>query len=518
MKKIVIVGFLCTLGFLTSCDKELLEPFTPGVLTEDKLTTSADMQRVLNSAYANFINRTDIVYSSVMTDEIGIGFANGGQGINSEFVFFQNAASGSANAIWNSCYFALARANRVITFADDIVPTSPGDAILLRRQKAEALVLRAMAHIKILSYFSTDPKSDTALAGVLSASIIRVSDPAAQRVSNQVFYTQIHKDLDDAIALFDGVIFPAGSVAPALPYAANVVSSYPSKNLAKAMKARAYGLKGDYVNAEIWANDVIATSGISLATAAQYNAVFHTDSEPAGVEVIFRFKRTLQNSAQGTNLGNGYASVDTTVNGSAFYEIGRSLFNVLNATPLDVRRSTIVHPSSIIDPNYATSANFRTTDQLILGKHRGTAGTGALNSDFKICRIAEMFFLRAEARAAAGDLAGAATAIKAVLDRRFTAAQPLPVYNNPTAAWKAILDQRRIEFAFEGYRFIDLKRIGALAGVTGVDRDPADYASSTNNFPDANPVNFPLTSTKFALPIPLDEKNANPAIQQNPGY
>jgi hypothetical protein len=517
MKKIVIIALIFTFGFITSCDKELLVPFTPGVLTDDKLTTTADMQRVLNSAYANFINRTDIVYSSVITDEIGIGFANGGQGINTEFVFFQNAASGNPNAIWNSCYFSLARANRVLAFASQVVTTSPGDVELLKRQRAEALVLRAMAHIKILSYFSADPKSDAALAGVLSTAIVTVSEPSKQRATNGAFYTQIHKDLNDAIALFDTNIFPPGSVAPALPYAPNVVSSYPSKNLAKAMKARAFGLKGDYINAQIWADDVILTSGISLATAAQYNSVFHSDNEAAGVEVIFRFKRTLQNSSQGTNLGNGYASVDTTVGGSAFYEIGRSLFNILNATPLDVRRSTIVHPTSIIDPNYATSANFRTSDQLILGKHRGTAGTGALNSDFKIARIAEMFFLRAEARVAAGDLVGAATAVKAILDRRFAAPQPLPVYANPTAAWKAILDQERIEFAFEGYRFIDLKRIGTLAGAT-LDRDVADYLSSTNNFPAGNPANMPLNSTKFTLPIPLDELNANPTIQQNPGY
>jgi hypothetical protein len=411
----------------------------------------------------------------------------------------------------------LARANRVLGFASQIVTTSPGDIELLKRQRAEALVLRALAHIKILSYYSTDPKSNTALAGVLATSIITVDEPKKQRVTNAAFYTQIHKDLDDAIVLFDAISFPVGSPAPAVPYAPNVVSSYPSKNLAKALKARAFGLKGDYVNAEIWANDVINTSGIVLATAAQYNTVFHTDSDAAGTEVIFRLKRTQQNGSQGTNLGAGWASVDSTIGGSAFYEIGRSLFNVLNATPLDVRRSTIVHPTSIIDPNYATSANFRATDQLILGKHRGTPGNGALNADFKVCRISEMFFLRAEARVAAGDLVGAATAVKAILDRRFAAVQPLPVYANATAAWKAILDQERIEFAFEGYRFIDLKRIGVLANAT-LDRDPADYLSSSNSFPAANPINMPLTSTKFTLPIPLDEVNANSTIQQNPGY
>jgi hypothetical protein len=56
-----------------------------------------------------------------------------------------------------------------------------------------------------------------------------------------------------------------------------------------------------------------------------------------------------------------------------------------------------------------------------------------------------------------------------------------------------------------------------LAGAS-IDRDAADYSSTSANYPAGNPSNLPLTSTKFALPIPQVELNANPGIQQNPGY
>ena len=128
-----------------------------------------------------------------------------------------------------------------------------------------------------------------------------------------------------------------------------------------------------------------------------------------------------------------------------------------------------------------------------------------------------MYLIRAEARVAAGDLPGAANAVDAIRDKRFSTNQVTPVYATPTDAWRGILKERRIEFAFEGYRFIDLKRIGTLANV-GLDRDPADYSSATSNYPAGNPTNLPLTSFKFALPIPQDEFNANPGVQQNPGY
>jgi hypothetical protein len=107
--------------------------------------------------------------------------------------------------------------------------------------------------------------------------------------------------------------------------------------------------------------------------------------------------------------------------------------------------------------------------------------------------------------------------IKTIRDARFATAQPAPVYASAQAAWKGILDERRLELSFEGFRFIDLKRIGTLAGA-GLDRDASEYASSSWTFPAANPSNLPLTSTKFALPVPQVEIVGNPAIQQNPGY
>ncbi|RTY68929.1 RagB/SusD family nutrient uptake outer membrane protein [Flavobacterium sp. LB2P53] len=509
MKKIFILSILAGTLFV-SCNNDLLDPFTPGSLTEEvAFTSSTDLQRLMNSTYGLLTNREDIIFSSVFTDEVGIGFANGGQGINDDYVFFLNVSSASPSNIWTASYFTLSRANRVIVFADQLLATTTDAAekANLNRLKAEALTVRALSHMKLLSYFSPDLKSNDALAAVLITRVVTSAEPGMQRSTNGVFYASIHSDLDAALVLFNA--------ATSSPYSGATAKLYAGKNLVKALKSRAFVLKGDYTNAEIWANDVISTSGLVLADVSNYNSVFHTDSEPANVEVIFRLKRTLQQSSQAANLGNGYASVNPTKDGSPFYEIGRSLYNALSTT--DIRRSTIVHPTSVPDANYATSTDYRNTDVLVLAKHPGTSTVGNLNSDFKIVRLSEMYFIKAEARVAAGDLAGAASAIKSILDKRYSTAQTLPVYANATAAWKAILDQRRLEFAFEGYRFIDLKRIGVLAGA-GVNRDPADYSSSSANYPAGNPSNLPLTSPKFALPIPQVELNANPTIQQNAGY
>lgn len=513
MKKIFILSLLA--GALSvSCSNDLLEPFTPGSLTSDlAITSSSDLQRVMNSTYGLAANREDVIFSSVFTDEVGIGFANGGQGISDNYVFFLNISSVSPDTIWTNGYLILSRANRVITFADDLIAktavSNTAEITKLKTLKAEALIIRAMAHLKIMGYFSPDLKSDTALAGILADRIILSSEPAQQRVTNGVFYTAIHKDLDDALSIFS---------TTASPYTGATAKLYANADLARALKARAYSYKGDFANAETWANTVISTSGLVLADATNYSSVFLTDSEPANTEVIFRLKRTLQQSSQATNLGNGYASVTATYSGSPFYEVSRALYNKLDANPTDVRKNVIVAQSSVIDPNYRTSSDYRNSDVLVIGKHPGSSTVGNLNSDIKVMRLSEMYFIRAEGRVFANDLVGAATAIKAIRDKRFPTAQALPVFSTAAAAWKAILDERRLEFAYEGYRFIDLKRLGTLAGGSSIDRDAADYSSSSANYPAANPSNLPLSSTKFALPIPITELNANPNIQQNAGY
>ncbi|KMQ65406.1 hypothetical protein ACM46_05780 [Chryseobacterium angstadtii] len=515
MKKIFKYIIAASGILFTSCSNELIAPFTPGSLTEETaITQSSDLQKLINSTYNILSNRSEFVFSSVFTDEVGIGYANGGQGISSEYIFLVIPSSELSSNIWVNTYFALARANRVIKYADTVVPINPTDAELISRLKAEALTVRAYGHLKILSYFSPNLKDDNALAGILANRVFEPEEKENPRVKNGEFYAQIHNDLDAALAIYNSLS----------NYTAN--NNFANKNFAKGLKARAYAYKEDYINAEKWADDVINNSGVTLANPADYRKVFFTDNEPANKEVIFRLKRTVQQNAQGTNLHNGWCSVAPNLNGSPLYEVGRSLFNILDQNPGDVRRNVIVAPSSIIDPNYATSADYRNTDKLIIQKHGGTetgsvtaavTATNGFNNDFKIMRISEMYLIKAEARAEAGDLVGVGLALKSVLDARFGVTQVPPVYANATAAWAGILKERRLELAYEGHRFIDIKRLATKANVT-INRDPADYSSSSSNYPAANPANLPNNSYKFALPIPQNELNANPNIVQNTGY
>jgi len=69
-----------------------------------------------------------------------------------------------------------------------------------------------------------------------------------------------------------------------------------------------------------------------------------------------------------------------------------------------------------------------------------------------------------------------------------------------------ILEERNKEFAWEGSRFVDLKRNGKLVIRQGVDIYPVNPATTLTDI------------NRYTFPIPTSETQANPNIQQNPGY
>lgn len=109
MKKIFIYITLVSGLLLTSCDSDLLTPFTPGSLTEETaITQSSDLQKLMNSTYNILSDRSEVVFSSVFTDEVGIGYANGGQGLSTEYIFLLIPSSAAPANIWIGTYSALA--------------------------------------------------------------------------------------------------------------------------------------------------------------------------------------------------------------------------------------------------------------------------------------------------------------------------------------------------------------------------------------------------------------------------
>ena len=145
-----------------------------------------------------------------------------------------NISNGSANTIWTSNYAALARINRAIDFSYTVSPVDAADVQLIERTRAEALVLRAICHLKIMSYYSTDPKNDAALAGVLANRVIETTETPTQELEAVGF----EWNNDVAKNIYDGLVSGNVSEIADILYEQKVLSELDKMNDSDVLKLK----------------------------------------------------------------------------------------------------------------------------------------------------------------------------------------------------------------------------------------------------------------------------------------
>ena len=92
---------------------------------------------------------------------------------------------------------------------------------------------------------------------------------------------------------------------------------------------------------------------------------------------------------------------------------------------------------------------------------------------------------------------------------------------NQSELSEIILHERRIELAFENKRWDDLVRKGLAVPIMNafgakVKANPQQYYYAPGNIPPPNA--FEVTEDNLVYPIPLNEINVNPELEQNSGY
>ena len=488
MKNIFKFIYACLILSVASCD-DAIEIEQPGRLGADSAFQSVtDLQGGLLASY-NFLDTTpEIGFTSAMTDECYRGRDNGGQNQN-EQNFNINSSNGYASQIWSNYYGAIGMANRVIE-AGDLVdrnenPTEYDNII------GQAHAIRAYAHFGILTWFSTDYTNNDALAGILLTSVTSDIFAQAPRSTNGEFYAAILQDLNAAEDLISST----------------VSNKFLGVNAINAIRARMHAYKGDYAAASGYAQTVLATNDVT--DAVQFTNVFN-DTDNAGV--IFALERSIGDSYDGQGTAGGgwagslYAFIDATEQGGPFMEMSRSVYNILAGTS-DVRLSRSLNVAeSIIDAGYESNDNFINDDVLLVYKYPG--GVQPLLNDLKVFRAAEMHLILAEAAADSGNFTDAGILVNQL--RGLRGAEALDAPTSVQQAFGQILDERRLEFLFEGHRWVDLKRLGDRAGRT-LDRDARECSFLSG-------CSLTNSDYRFTLPIPVSELTANGAADQNPGY
>ena len=458
MKKIVytLATALFLAGSLTSCDKKLdIDPVN-SVRDELALRTSSDVEAALVGCYTGIQNAEAYggyiqLMSDLLADDGEVTFVGTfipPNQINRKSMLKDN---GFAQAIWVNAYNVINRTNNVLANIDKL--DTPAKRA---RVEGEAKFIRASMYFELVRLYAKDwgdgsPASNLGVPLVLTPT--RVLDAASQVRRNTVteVYAQVISDLTDAEAK--------------MPVNSPAASFFANKYAAATMLARVYLQQGRFADAGAAANRVISVNKYTLNPS--YADEFFSGSAagllPNSPEDIF----AIQISAQ-----SGRNELNT------FYSIDRR-----GDISIEDKHTDLYGPTDERGDLFTTSGG-----QTYSNKYDDLYG------NIKLMRLAEMYLIRAEANFRNGTLLGATPLADINRVRTRAGLAPLAVLTLP-----AILRERKLELAFEGFRLGDVKRNRETIA------DPAGVA-------------VPWNSRRLVFPIPLREINVNPNLVQNEGY
>ncbi|OIQ28713.1 MAG: hypothetical protein BM564_08035 [Bacteroidetes bacterium MedPE-SWsnd-G2] len=468
MKKIFLITILSLFAF-TSCNDALEILPEDSIPAENAFTNVVDLQNGVNAIYNEYNPANTIDYSSNFVDDTKIGADNGGQKVSFHNLILA-ANSAEAQAMWLNCYSTINSINRVLVAAEAITPEA-GEVEQYNKILGDCYALRAFLHLELMAYYAEG--FDSASAGVPIADMVVVFEQLPRNTAGEVF-AFINADLDTANSLVSASFTDKGFV---------------TKDFITAVRARAALYSGDTATGLAATANLVAN--YPLADQGQYFNMFANDTD--NTEVIFKLYRTNGNNDQ--RIGGVWHFTGT---GGAFMEMSNGLFNTLASIPGDIRFPVNVDAES--DP-----AN----NSHLIGKYLGKNGFDYLN-DIKVFRSSEMYLIRAELLAKSGDYSGAAQLLKQIRDARTASSTPLLSFTNLQDAVNAILFERRLELAYEGHRYVDIKRTRAITN-TGLERDALDCGGAVA-------CSLSASDYRWTFPIPAAELNGNTNITQAAGY
>jgi hypothetical protein len=487
MKKIFLGTSIMALAILSSCTKKVeditpIDRITPDVIFTDAARTEAAVVGAYEALQsAEFLSGRALIYADLLGEDVIDKNSFFG-----DFARFNMLANnGTAGDMWSAGYAAIARANRGL---DNIDAAVVGDD-KAKQFLAECKFVRAIAHFYLVNYYAQG-YNFTADASHLGVAYITKSytsnDPEGNvpRTSVKSNYDNIIKDLTEAL-----------TDLPTAYADVELSKTRATKGAAAALLSRVYLYKEDWTNAKTMAGRVINGEFGAYALNADPDGVFGPGNYTTA-ETIF----SIPNSANDNpNTNNALPQ--------HYYETGRGdltvsqLFTSTTSNPYfladDKRRDLIL--SNTLPAN---SGNFYTA------KYPDVATRGDWAP---VIRYAEVLlnYAEATARLAAGVDADALAKLNMVRNRAL-ANQTTQAYTAASFASKqellnAILGERRIELAFEGHRYFDLKR--TKQNISRIDSDRTTV------------ITVAYGSDKYILPIPQAEVDkSQKVLQQNPGY
>jgi hypothetical protein len=474
----ILLGSVLTVSAV-SCSNYLdTDPITERAipLSDKPYTTAAEAESLMDAIYSNFANeywQLDYFFNGdAQADTAYTGGDNPQNMQQGEYRII--ATNTNVSRDWNDLYGFINSCNKVLNYVDNISdPTLT--AARKKEMKAEASILRALYYFHAVQLWGDVPLVTKAVIGVNSSNFDEVySQVYPKRATTAEVYTQIIADLEGAIAN--------------APASSNKFRA--TKGAALALLAKVYATKPspDYTKVVSY-TDQLTAEGYSLLP--NYDHLFDGAHE-GNAESIFE--------ANG-NAGSIWAW-------STFMFVGTD-WKKFNTPTNDVVKTfndegdTVRKQSSVTFESVSWADNYWASSAYpFMNKQRMTDGT----QNFYIVRYADMLLIKAEAKVQLGDYAGAATLVNQVRAR--VGLSPITISGKDDGINK-ILKERKMELAFEGERWFDLKRTGKAVEILSARKDGnGNVLSFAKN----------INANKLLWPIPQSQIDNNPNLTQNTGY
>lgn len=468
MKKLSIKGMALAIllsGGLYSCEKVVDLLPSDNINESNAFLLVDDLERAVLAAYGAWPGESNMYINALITDEAKISNENRGQG-QFTYKWEYNPTSGEVTGGWNTWYIIIGRINKALAQFDNVRPANATEQALKDRVFGEMHAIRAIAHLDLMQRYA-GYYNETGLGVPYTVSSDLTGRPSREPMA------QVMQKIEADFAIARNAPLPA---APTPTGTAGIIRL--SRAALAGFQARAALYKRDFTAAATFATEAISTANKPLASRTNFPAIWTDASED---EVMLRLRRT----------GTGVGTLWQDTNGDVFYEPSDQLKNKFNRTT-DIRFSTYFR----IDPSQQDTA--------LVNKFFQSA-RGPKIVDVKLMRSAEMFLIRAEARASSNDLAGAAADINTLRRARIDGYTDV-TFPNQQAAIAEIMEERAKELCYEGFRFYDMQRRRMP-----VQRLASDVQSSAWQ-------NLPADNFRFVLPVPNQSVLSNANMVQNPGY
>ncbi|UOR06460.1 RagB/SusD family nutrient uptake outer membrane protein [Hymenobacter aerilatus] len=461
LKTVSLFSFIALVLSASACNDYLEVPPRESVADNQTITDQKSASTALSGVYSALASG-----GYYGTSFQSIGYLGGGdvqwtgtQSQVQEFVTHNvRADNATIGTVWSAIYVTINRANHILARVPAVV-----DPLLTETLKnqylGEAYFLRALAYFDLARIFGGVPL-------ITQPTLTATDNQGIARATQAETYAQVLRDLDVA--------------EPLLPNPATVTTNDRYRATRKtvwALKARLYLYQQKWALAEEYATRLISDNA-NYQLVAPFNAWFANNARGTRESVFELFYNGT------TEVNNHRGQWQPTANGGTRqWAPNTALVSLLTTAPNN-------------------TANGRTT---LIASTTSTTWYGNLyyrspgSDPSYIFRIAELYLIRAEARAKQGKLAEALTDLNAVRTRAGLAGSAA---TTPAAVLLAIEEERRLEFALEPHRWFDLARTGRATAL----------------FPDPVKANAPLPSSRLVLPIPISQLQVDAALTQNEGY